>query len=86
MRGAGGIPEILQLNPKVAIELGAPEKGAIAQAIRKARHTEVGKAEFTVFREKLCWKNLEDEILQVFRSLQEDRAPGKALSGERGNA
>ena len=69
IRGAGGNPEVVALNPNVAILIGQPEKGEIAQAIRKARSTEVEDREFNVFREQLSWKSLEKEILQVFDEL-----------------
>jgi beta-1,4-mannosyltransferase len=86
IRGAGGISEIIELNSKVAIQIGQPEKSEIAQAIQKDRETKVDSKEFTVFREKLCWENLENEILQVFEALQNDGARRKLVPGEQGNA
>jgi glycosyltransferase involved in cell wall biosynthesis len=85
IRSAGGIPEVINLNPKVAIEIGHPEKSEIAQAIRKARDTKVEEVEFNVFREKLGWANLEDEILQNFDALQENNTKCKLAPGELGN-
>jgi glycosyltransferase involved in cell wall biosynthesis len=70
IRGIGGIPEIVQLNPRVAIILDQVDKEEIVRAISKARSTRVDKSEFDIFREKLCWSHLEYEILQVFCALQ----------------
>jgi glycosyltransferase involved in cell wall biosynthesis len=72
IRGAGGTPEVVELNPKVAILIGQPEKSEILLAIRKARSTKIEDKEFNIFREKLSWKSLEKEILQVFDDLQDD--------------
>ncbi|MFA7059647.1 MAG: glycosyltransferase [Pedobacter sp.] len=85
IRSAGGIPEVIKLNPKIAIEIGQTDKSEIAQAIRKARETIVKEVEFKVFREKLGWKNLEDEVLQNFDALQETGIKRKLAQGEKGN-
>jgi len=83
MRSAGGIPEILALNPKVAVPVAAAERGAVAAAIHTARERRVADAEFDPFREKLSWQQLEGELLQVFHGLQDENATGGVLSAER---
>jgi hypothetical protein len=69
MRGAGGITEIFDLNPKAAILIDHAEKHEIARAIKKARTTRVDSSEFVVFNQELSWKNLEKEILDCFKTL-----------------
>lgn len=66
IREAGGSSEVVALNPNVAILIGPPEKSEIVQAIRMARSTKVEDMEFDVFWEKLSWKSLEKEIIQIF--------------------
>jgi glycosyltransferase involved in cell wall biosynthesis len=80
IRGIGGIPEIVQLNPRVAIILDQADKEEIVRAISKARSTRVDKSEFDIFREKLCWSHLEYEILQVFCALQPNNSRDKPTS------
>jgi glycosyltransferase involved in cell wall biosynthesis len=69
MRGAGGITEIFDLNPKAAILIDHADKHEIARAIKKARTTRVDSSEFAVFNQELSWKNLEKEITDCFNSL-----------------
>ena len=86
IRSAGGIPEILRLNPKVGIEIGPPERGDIVEAIGKARLGKVDEEEFAIFRETLSWESLEEEILDLFRGLQDDAAATDLPCVERRNA
>lgn len=83
MRSAGGVPEILAINPKVAVPVQSAERDAVAAAIRIARGRRVADAEFDPFREKLSWQQLEGELLQVFHGLQDESATGGVLSAER---
>jgi beta-1,4-mannosyltransferase len=70
IRGAAGILEIIKLNPNVAIVIDEPDAQNVADAIKKARVRIVDIAEFSVFKQKLSWINLEDEILGSFNKLQ----------------
>jgi glycosyltransferase involved in cell wall biosynthesis len=71
IRGAGGIPEILKLNPNVAIVIDRADKNDIAQAIEKARTRKIESTEFAVFNEALSWRTLEHEIINCFNKLQD---------------
>jgi beta-1,4-mannosyltransferase len=70
MRGAGGVPEVACLNPKVAILLDQADKFETARAIQAARKRSIAGSEFDVFREKLSWEHLEPEIVSSFDKLQ----------------
>lgn len=70
IRSAGGIPEILKFNPKVGITINHVDKVEIAQAIKKARLMKIESTEFTVFNDVLSWKNLENEIIDCFKKLE----------------
>lgn len=70
MRNRGGVPEVFGLNPKVWIPVDELDARSVAAAIREARGRKVEKTEFAVFREKLSWSRLENEILGCFEALQ----------------
>ena len=70
MRGSGGVPEVVSLNPNIAVLLDRSDKHEIAKAIETARNRKIQSSEFSVFRKELSWENLEAEIVSCFDKVQ----------------
>lgn len=71
MRNAGGVSEVLNINPNVWVPISDLNAHNVALAIEEARRRKVDNSEFEIFKEKLSWGKLEKEIMECFEGLQE---------------